>query len=164
MRDFAAIDVETANHEFTSICSVGLVVVRDGAITERFYSLVRPEPDYYSYYNTLVHGLTDADTCHAPLFCDVWARVEALVGDLPLVAHNASFDQRCIFCALRMYRLDFCHESFLCTLRAARKYFGKQLPNFQLQTVARACGYELINHHNAVADAEACAHIALRVL
>ena len=42
MRDFAAIDFETANSERTSICSVGVVIVRDGEMADRFYSLIRP--------------------------------------------------------------------------------------------------------------------------
>ena len=37
MRDFAAIDFETANNERTSVCSVGVVIVRNGEILE-FYS------------------------------------------------------------------------------------------------------------------------------
>jgi DNA polymerase-3 subunit epsilon len=38
------------------------------------------------------------------------------------------------------------------------------LENHQLQTVAAACGYELENHHHALADAEACAWIAREIL
>ena len=38
------------------------------------------------------------------------------------------------------------------------------LPNFQLQTVAEACGFDSKNHHHALADAEACAHIVIRIL
>ena len=30
MKDFAAIDFETANEQRTSVCSVGVVIVRDG--------------------------------------------------------------------------------------------------------------------------------------
>ena len=30
MKDFAAIDFETANNERTSVCSVGVVIVREG--------------------------------------------------------------------------------------------------------------------------------------
>lgn len=41
--------------------------------------------------------------------------------------------------------------------------FGKQLPNHQLHTVAEACGYHLVNHHHALADAEACAWIAREI-
>ena len=62
MTDFAAIDFETANEQRTSVCSVGIVVVRDGTITDRFYRLIRPEPEYYSYWNTRIHGLTARDT------------------------------------------------------------------------------------------------------
>ena len=57
MLDFAAIDFETANAEQTSVCSVGIIVVRGGEIVHRYYSLIRPEPDYYNYHNTRVHGL-----------------------------------------------------------------------------------------------------------
>ena len=58
MQDFAAIDFETANNSPTSVCSVGIVVVREGEFVDSFYSLIRPEPDYYLYWNTRVHGLT----------------------------------------------------------------------------------------------------------
>ena len=50
------------------------------------------------------------------------------------------------------------------TLAASRRHFGCRLPNHQLQTVAVACGYELVNHHHALADAEACAVIAMQLL
>ena len=58
MDNFAAIDFETANNERTSVCSVGVVIVKDGEIVDKFYSLIHPEPDYYLYWNTRVHGLT----------------------------------------------------------------------------------------------------------
>ena len=44
MKDFAAIDFETANEQRTSVCSVGVVIVRDGEIVDHYYSLIRPEP------------------------------------------------------------------------------------------------------------------------
>lgn len=47
MNDFVAIDFETANAEPTSICAVGAVKVEGGMIADRFYCLVKPEPDYY---------------------------------------------------------------------------------------------------------------------
>ena len=58
MKDFAAIDFETANEQRTSVCSVGVVIVRDGEIVDHYYSLIRPEPEYYTYWNTRVHGLS----------------------------------------------------------------------------------------------------------
>ena len=124
MRDFAAIDFETANMEPSSVCSMGLVVVRGGEVVDRFYSLIRPEPEYYCYWNTRVHGLT----------------------------------------RFRTYCMDYPDYTFLCTCIASRRVFGRELPNHQLQTVATRCGYDLTRHHHALADAEACAAIALRIL
>jgi DNA polymerase III epsilon subunit-like protein len=44
LKDFAAIDFETANNERSSVCSVGVVIVRNGEIVDSFYSLIQPEP------------------------------------------------------------------------------------------------------------------------
>ena len=46
MQDFAAIDFETANGSRTSVCSVGVVIVRGGEIVDKFYSLIRPTPNF----------------------------------------------------------------------------------------------------------------------
>ena len=48
MRNFAAIDFETANGKRTSVCSVGVVIVKDGKIVNKIYRLIRPAPNYYS--------------------------------------------------------------------------------------------------------------------
>ncbi len=164
MKDFAAIDFETANECRCSVCSVGVVVVRDGEIAERFYSLVQPEPNYYQWFCRQVHGLGHKDTDDAPVFSKVWERIEPLIEGLPLVAHNAKFDEGCLKEVFKVYRMDYPDYEFHDTLAASRAHFGCRLPNHQLQTVAAACGFELRDHHNALADAEACAHIAMKIL
>lgn len=163
MQNFAAIDFETANSEPTSVCSVGVVIVRDGEFADSFYSLIQPEPNYYLYWNTRVHGLTQQDTDSAPVFPEVWAQVEPLIEGLPLVAHNKAFDERCLRAVMRCYQMDYPDYVFYCTCIAARRQM-KWLPNHQLHTVAEACGFNLENHHHALADAEACAWIAREIL
>ena len=163
MRDFAAIDFETANYDRSSVCSVGVVIVRDGEIVDKFYSLIHPEPNYYNYWCTQVHGLCRTDTDNAPVFPDVWAQIEPLIDGLPLVAHNRPFDEGCLCAVFRTYQMDYPEYEFLDTLAASRRLLP-DLENHQLQTVAAACGFQLENHHHALADAEACAHIALRIL
>ena len=164
MRDFAAIDFETANECPSSVCSVGLVVVRDALVAERFYSLIHPEPEYYKWFCQRVHGLCEADTWDAPVFPYVWDKVAPLIEGLPLVAHNARFDEGCLRAAFRVYQMDYPDYQFYDTLAASRRHFGPALPNHQLQTVAAACGFCLERHHHALADAEACAAIALEIL
>ncbi len=163
MKDFVAIDFETANHHRTSICSVGVVIVRGGVVTDTFYSLVKPYPNYYSGWATECHGLSAQDTIDAPLFPTVWAEIASHIEGLPLVAHNKGFDEPHLIKCYEHYKMQYPNYEFRCTLGASRKYFPK-LPNHQLHTVSDHIGYNLDNHHHALADAEACAMIAIEIL
>ena len=163
MKNFAAIDFETANSYRSSICSLGVVIVRDGEFVEKIYRLVRPEPEWYSFINTQIHGLTIEDTANAKVFPEVWAEITPLIAGLPLVAHSSLFDEGCLRAIHSVYGMDYPDYEFHCTCNASRKLFGRTLPNHKLHTVAEYCGYDLRNHHHALADAEACAWIALKV-
>ena len=192
LRDFIAIDFETANQEPSSVCSVGVVMVRDGKVVDSFYSLIQPEPNYYNYWCQRVHGISQSETDDAPVFSKVWQQLEERIVEiyfsdlkvgvlhaisdqetndiryqiatLPFVAHNARFDEGCLKAVFKTYQMDYPDYRFYDTLTASRRQFGQSLPNHQLQTVAAACGYDLQNHHHALADAEACAAIALHIL
>jgi len=163
MKDFAAIDFETANRERTSVCSVGIVIVREGKPVENIYRLIHPYPDYYDPFCTRVHGLTLRDTEGAPSFPDVWTEIAPRLEGLPLVAHNSPFDEGCLKAVFAHYGMPYPYAPFLCTLRASRRLL-KNLPDHRLPTVSQVCGYDLQAHHHALADAEACARIALKIL
>lgn len=162
MLNFAAIDFETANNERSSVCSVGIIIVRDGKIVNKFYSLIKPEPEYYNYWCSQVHGLSLDDTMDAPVFSEVWAQIEPLIEGLPLVAHNKAFDESCLKAVFRVYQMDYPDYEFHCTCIASRKVWPEGHHN--LDIIAARCGYNLENHHHALADAEACAVIALKIL
>lgn len=162
MKDFAAIDFETANNQRSSVCSVGIVIVRNGEIVDQFYSLIKPEPNYYNYMCTQVHGLTNADTDNAEIFPKVWSKIEPLIEGLPLVAHNKAFDESCLKAVFRLYQMDYPDYKFHCTCIASRKVWPSGRHN--LDVIAAKCGYDLKNHHHALADAEACAWIAREIL
>lgn len=164
MQDFAAIDFETANGSRSSVCSVGVVVVRGGKVVDSYYSLIRPTPNYYAWFCRQVHGLSDRDTNTARHFPEVWAEIEPMIEGLTLVAHNARFDEGCLKAVHEAYALPYPGYCFYDTLAASRRTFGRTLPNHQLHTTAAACGYRLEQHHHALADAEACAAIALKIL
>lgn len=164
MKDFAAIDFETANECRCSVCSVGVVIVRNGEIVDSFYSLIHPEPEYYQWFCQQVHGLSEEDTEDAPVFLFVWEKIAPMIEGLPLVAHNSPFDEGCLKEVFKVYQMDYPDYKFYDTLAVSRRYYGDSLPNHQLQTVAAACGYNLENHHHALADAEACAYIAMKLL
>jgi len=164
MKDFTAIDFETANASPYSVCSVGVVIVREGLVVDKIYRLIRPRPNVYSYWNTKIHGLTRDDTDTAPYFPEVWADIAPQIAGLSLVAHFSVFDEGCLKAVHEFYRIPYPDYTFYCTCQASRKTFGKLLPNHKLPTVAAHCGFDLTNHHHALADAEACAVIAMKIL
>ena len=89
LRDFIAIDFETANQEPSSVCSVGVVMVRDGQIVDSFYRLIQPEPNYYNYWCQRVHGLSESDTEDAPVFSKVWQQLEERIVEVyPITSYT----------------------------------------------------------------------------
>ena len=58
----------------------GVVIVRDGEIVDSFYSLIQPEPNYYNYWCTQVHGLTRQDTHNYPTTsCILYQNIVAII-------------------------------------------------------------------------------------
>jgi DNA polymerase-3 subunit epsilon len=56
------------------------------------------------------------------------------------------------------------YYNYWCTqVQTARRAFPNA-ENHQLHTISMLCGYRLENHHHALADAEACAWIAKKIL
>lgn len=167
MNNFAAIDFETANGQQSSICSVGVVIVSQGEIVRREHRLVRPTPNYYyRYFTQQIHGIGYNDTCREPDFPEVWHDIAPLLQGLPLVAHNAAFDEGVLRAAYGAYDMDYPNDfRFHCTYRAAQKAFPKQqIGNYRLPTVCQHLGIPFDKHHDALADAEGCAQIAIRIL
>ena len=163
MNNFAAIDFETANSHRESVCSVGIVIVKNQRVSDTFYELIRPVPNYYCDWATEIHGLTYHDTAHADPFPVVWQKIAPVLTNLPLVAHNSSFDEGCLRSVFEYYGMSYPDYEFFCTCRQSRKVFP-ELPDHRLDTVAGHIGFDLKNHHHALVDALACAEIAKIIL
>lgn len=121
MQDFVAIDFETANGRRSSVCSVGIVVVRGGEIVDKFYSLIQPTPNYYTSWTTEIHGLTRRDTDGQPIFPEDRTQIGPLIQGLTLVAHNRPFDESYIKASFAEYKMKKLDYEFFCTLAASRR-------------------------------------------
>ncbi len=84
------------------------------------------------------------------------------VGDLPVVAHNASFDTGFIRYSARQCNKEF-NNVIIDTLQLSRSLFP-ELSKHKLDIVAKHLGIKLENHHRAVDDAQATAEIFLKCL
>lgn len=159
---FACLDFETSNGFRDSVCSIGLVIVENKVITEKFYTLVNPLTTYFNKYCVQTHGITYKDVIKSPTFEEVWTEVDEMINDSPIVAHNASFEKSCIKSCGDKFGTNTKYE-YICTLQLARKYLT-ELKSHKLNYVCEAYNIRLKNHHNALADAEACAKILLNFI
>jgi DNA polymerase-3 subunit epsilon len=157
--DFTAIDFETANSHSASACSVGMVKVRDGVIVDSAYWLIRPPLGYdaFNEWNTRIHGIMAPDVADALLWSEQLPDLVAFADDDILVAHNAGFDMGVIAAACTASFVETPSFRYLCSLALARKTYS--LDSYRLPVAAMAAGFEDFQHHNALADAEACAAI-----
>ena len=157
---FVALDVETANADNGSICQVGLARVVDGQVTDTTSWLCQPPAslDFFEEGNIAVHGIRPADVANAPTFAEVWAKAEEFIGEDLVVSHYAQFDGTAVSRAARAAGVEVRGFRTACTVALAKATNVGQSRN-GLKPMCEALGIELRNHHDAEADAVACAEI-----
>jgi DNA polymerase-3 subunit epsilon len=157
---FAALDFETADRGRDSACALGVVRVEGWRIVQRKVWLIRPPRPYFEF--TYLHGISWPMVAGQPTFAEVWPEVWALLSQVEFVAaHNASFDRSILNACCRAAGLIPPELPFQCTMTLARRTWGirpTRLPD--------VCAYLRLplKHHDAGADAEACARIVLAAL
>lgn len=161
LKDFTAIDFETANRYPTSACSIGIVVVRGGEIAEEFSHLIKPEPFYFYRKFIEIHGITPKMVEEAPSFYDLWSVMGRYFDTQALVAHNAGFDMSVLKACLERADIYIPMPPSYCTCRLSRKLV-KGLPNYKLNTLCDHFGIAL-NHHEALSDARGAAKIMIEL-
>jgi DNA polymerase-3 subunit epsilon len=159
--DFTAIDFETANSSNASACAVGLVRVRDGRIVEKTGWLIRPPAghDVFFELNIRIHGIQPEHVAGAATWTDQLADIVAFAGGDILVAHNAGFDMAVLKRACDATGDECPPYRYACSLQVARKVY--RLESYRLPFVAAEAGFADFAHHNATADAMACAHVMI---
>lgn len=159
--DFTAIDFETANSSPASACSVGLVRVRNGEVVATDGWLIRPPTgfDDFQEWNVRIHGIEPHHVADAPSWSEQFERLCDFAGSDVLVAHNASFDMKVLHKASEATGELLPPFRSLCSLQVARKTYI--LDSYRLPVAAAAAGFEEFAHHEALADARACAQIVI---
>jgi len=160
--DFCALDVETANANFASICQIGISKFRDGEVQDSFESLINPKCHFDSM-NIEIHGITNHDVKHAPTLSQLWEQVFDFVGDDLLVSHS-SFDRGALMRACDIHNLELIQNNWVDTMRVVRRTWSQyQKSGYGLKSVASNLGIEF-QHHNAAEDAWACGQIFIAAI
>jgi DNA polymerase-3 subunit epsilon len=84
---FAALDVETANADMASICSIGVATFDSGQLVDEWHSLVDPR-DYFDDVNVSIHGITERDVAGAPDYAALSRDLAARLSGAVVVTHN----------------------------------------------------------------------------
>lgn len=158
--DFSVIDVETANRSRASICQVGIVRVRNGAIQDEWISLVNPQGKF-GRYQVKTHGIRAADVAGSPSFPEIYPRIRDLLTGTVTVSHS-NFDHQAMDQSADRFGLPRLDLAWLDSIAVARKAWPD---------LSRQGGYGLkslsafldirFKHHDALEDARAAALVML---
>jgi len=161
--NFTAIDFETANGSPASPCAVGLVKVAEGKVVDTYSTLIQPPypNDWFAAGNIRVHGINPIDVKDAPSWEQALAEMVAFISGDDLIAHNAGFDMGVLKASASLIDATLPDLRYGCSLIMARKTYN--LESYRLNQVAFAIGLEEFDHHDALADSDACARIVIHM-
>ena len=158
--DFVVIDVETACSRVSSICQIGIVGFRGGAVSFEYETLLDPR-DHFSGFNTRIHGIAAEHVIGRPCFADVHGIVDGHLAGRTTVAHSY-FDKGALAGACRAHDRAIIETKWLDSVRVAKRTWP-ELASHKLNVVAKHLGIPL-KHHDALSDARAAGMIVVRAI
>ena len=159
---FIAFDVETPNSANDRMSAIGITVVENGQIVQRFSTLVNPETSFHPF-NIQLTGITPDMASAAPTFSELWKTIGPMMSSGILIAHNAPFDMGVLSKCLRAYGIQWQPTTtYACTYRMGKVCYPA-LQNHRLNTLCHHLDIPL-DHHDAGSDSEGCAQLLMDYL
>jgi DNA polymerase-3 subunit epsilon len=160
----AVIDFETTGLSPTQgdrATEIAAVILEDGKVVDRYQSLMNAGVRIPSFIEALT-GISNSMISSAPLAADVMSEVSEFIGDIPMVAHNASFD--CKFWDAELARINRTRsQEFACSLLLARRLLP-QAPSHKLGALVEFANLPIAGRaHRALADAEMAASLLIHL-
>jgi len=155
--DYLAIDVETANADYSSICQIGIVEVQNGEIFDQWSTLVNPEA-YFDPFNISIHGITESDIENAPTFDSVYSELKNRINGR-ITVHHMPFDKIAINRACSECDLDLLEVNWLDSAKIVRRTWEDfAYRGYGLANISKFLKIDF-KHHDALEDAKAAALI-----
>ena len=144
------------------ITEVAVVRIEGMGIVDRYDSLVNcgvRVPPFITAYTGISQRMVDT----APPVDTVLRELARFIGDAPVLAHNASFDERFFASEYGQLGLPPPVRAFLCSLKLARRVYP-HFPSHSLGELSRQLRVGFPGAaHRAAADAEVTAGVVLRM-
>ena len=161
---YVVFDLETTgfSSEHDRIIEIGAVKYQNRRCVDSFSCFVNPEIPIPFRIEKLT-GINDSMVIDAQTIEEVLPKFIEFCEGAVLVAHNADFDSGFIKAkAKQVMGID--KEYTVVDTVALARVLLPQLNRYKLDTVAKAVGVSLENHHRAVDDADCCAGIFLKFM
>lgn len=162
---FVILDLETSglNMRHDQVLSIGAVVIENGAIdlSQQFECTLQRD-GHQASASTLIHGIAPNEIANGEDPAEALLSFMEFVGDSPLLAFHAEFDQRMLARALKQslgYRLQ--HAFFDVAEIAPLLCPKAKLPHAGLDDWTQHFGLQVQQRHHASADALVTAELAL---
>ncbi|ADO83110.1 PolC-type DNA polymerase III [Ilyobacter polytropus] len=157
---YVVYDLETMglNSHENEIIEIGAIKLKGTRIVDKYSQLINPGKSIPSKIQELT-GITDDMVKDEPSIEEVLPGFLEFAGDATLVAHNARFDIGFLTRDVKKYtNIKDYKPSVIDTLQWARDLLP-DLRGYGLKSVTKKLGVALENHHRAVDDSQATAHM-----
>ena len=165
-----ALDLETCKPKGSPprVVAVGAVTTRLGARAGQYSTLVDPEAPI-DVHTHRVHGIDDDAVVGWPTFSTVAGVLQQLLDPageaVVLAAHNVGFDVSVLRSEFDRVGRDLPDVPVLDTAnRSLLNALGVRPESRSLPSVGAALGVDVVDHHDALADAQACSRITTELL
>jgi DNA polymerase-3 subunit epsilon len=157
-QDYVVVDIETTGGWAASdrITEIGAVKIRNHQVVGEWHSLLNPQKSIPARIVQLT-GITNEMVRGAPLFAEIADSFMDFMGDGIFAAHNVNFDYGFISREFERLGRRFRFPK-VCTCAGMRRRFPGH-KSYGLGNLCVTFGIELKNHHRALADARAAAHL-----
>lgn len=160
--EFVVADIETtalSPEKGGMIIELAGVKIRDGVIVETFSELIDPERKIYPKTTELT-GITNEMVKGKPVYGHVLPEFYRFLGNAIFVAHNSNFDWDRFLVHFFNKVGIFPTNKVIDTLALSKLYFPDN-SSHKLNDVCAQLGISLENHHRALDDSMATAHMLL---
>lgn len=153
--NYVVLDIENPNARGNSICALGLLIVKNGIIADKKYTLLNPE-DRFDRTNSQITGLTESMVLNSPILKDFWPEISHILSSETIVGHNIKYDLSVLSKALYRYNIKVPAFKYICTLELSQNFISTQ--SYSLTNLMSQMGISY-NAHNALEDAYAAYYL-----
>ena len=149
--NYLALDIETANADYSSICQIGIAEFKNGEIIDKWETLINPE-DYFDPFNISIHGISEEDVENSPTFNEVYSELKERTNN-KITIHHMPFDRIAMNRACDYYKLAHLTPKWLDSAKIVRRTWEDfAYSGYGLSNIANFLNIKF-EHHDALEDA-----------